>query len=71
MRYIHVLNLEDDEFAVTRATTLEEIKKLGKAGWTRYGKQTVHGTLVHFYKKPKSFQLLKSSAIPKYVYKRK
>ena len=29
MKYIQMLNLEDDEFEVTSATTTEEIKKLG------------------------------------------
>jgi hypothetical protein len=32
MKYIQMLNLEDDEFEVTSATIVEEIKKLGIAG---------------------------------------
>jgi hypothetical protein len=35
MKYIQMLNLKDDEFEVTSATTTEEIKKLGMAGWTK------------------------------------
>jgi len=55
MKYIQMLNLEDDEFEVTSATTIEEIKKLGMAGWTKYDEITVSGMQVHFYKKPKRF----------------
>jgi integrase/predicted RNA-binding Zn-ribbon protein involved in translation (DUF1610 family) len=55
MKYIQMLNLEDDEFEVTSATTTEEIKKLGMAGWTKYDELTVSGMQVHFYKKPKRF----------------
>ena len=50
-----MLNLEDDEFEVTSATTNEEIKKLDTAGWTKYDELTVNGEQVHFYKKPKKF----------------
>jgi hypothetical protein len=32
MKYIQMLNLEDDEFEVTSATTVDEIKKLGMVG---------------------------------------
>jgi len=31
MKYIQMLNLEDDEFEVTSATAIEEIKKLGNS----------------------------------------
>ena len=55
MKYIQMLNLEDDEFEVTSATTIEEIKKLGTAGWIKYDELTVSGEQVHFYKKPKKF----------------
>jgi hypothetical protein len=30
-----MLNLEDYKFEVTSATTTDEIKKLGMAGWTK------------------------------------
>ncbi len=55
MKYIQMLNLEDDEFEVTSATTIDEIKTLGTAGWTKYDELTVKGEQVHFYKKPKKF----------------
>ena len=50
-----MLNLEDDEFAVISATTIEEIKKLGIAGWIKYDELTVNSEQVHFYNKPKKF----------------
>jgi integrase len=55
MKYIQMLNLEDDDFKVTSATTIDEIKKLGTAGWIKYDELTVNGEQVHFYKKPKKF----------------
>ena len=56
MKYIQMLNLEEDEFEVTSATTTEEIKNLGMAGRdTKYDELTVSGMQVHFYKKPKRF----------------
>ena len=55
MKYIQMLNLEDDEFEVTTATSVEEIKKLGIAGWTKYDETIGNGIQVHFYKKPKKF----------------
>jgi len=55
MKYIQMLNLEDDDFEVTSATTIEEIKKLGTAGWVKYDELTVNGEQVHFYKKPEKF----------------
>ena len=50
-----MLNLEDDEFEVTIATTTDEINKLGVAGWITYGEIAVNGIPMHFYKKPKRF----------------
>ena len=55
MKYIQMLNLEDDEFEVTIATTTDEINKLGVAGWITYGEIAVNGIPMHFYKKPKRF----------------
>lgn len=55
MKYIQMLNLEDDEFEVTNSTTIEEIKKLGTTGWIKYDELTLKGEQVHFYKKPKRF----------------
>ena len=55
MKYIQMPNLENDEFEVTSATTFEEIKKLGTAGWIKYDEISLNGEQVHFYKKPKRF----------------
>jgi hypothetical protein len=55
MKYIQMLNIEEDEFEVTSATTIEEIKKLGSAGWAKYDELNINGMQVHFYKKPKRF----------------
>jgi integrase len=55
MKYIQMLNLEDDDFEVTSATTPDEIKKLGMAGWIKYDEMNLNGTQMHFYKKPKRF----------------
>lgn len=54
MKYIQMLNLEDDDFEVTSATT-DEIKKLGMASWIKYDEMNLNGTQIHFYKKPKRF----------------
>jgi len=55
MKYIQMLNLEDDEFEVTSATTVDEIKKLGMVGWIKYEEATVSGVQLHLYKKQKRF----------------
>ena len=55
MKYIQMPNLENDEFEVTSATTFEEIKKLGTAGWIKYNEIPLKGEQAHFYKKPKRF----------------
>jgi hypothetical protein len=43
------------QFETTTATTPEEIKKLGQAGWIKYDEITINGAQMHFYKKPKRF----------------
>jgi hypothetical protein len=53
MKYIQMLNLESDDFEVTSATTPDEIKKLGMAGWIKYDEMTLDGTQMHFYKNAK------------------
>jgi hypothetical protein len=55
MKYIQMLDLEDDEFEVTSAITIDEIKKLGTTGWVKYDELSVNGEQVPFYKKPKRF----------------
>jgi len=51
MKYIHTLQFKDEDFEISTATTLEEIKQLGQAGFVKYDE--MNG--IHFYKKPKRF----------------
>jgi integrase len=56
MKYIHTIqNLREDDFEETTATTPEEIRQLGKAGWTKYDEATFNSVTMHFYRKPKRF----------------
>jgi len=55
MRYIHTINFKDEDFEETVATTPEEIRMLGKAGWTKFDEITFNGVQMHFYRKPKRF----------------
>jgi integrase len=56
MKYIHTItNLREDDFEETTATTPEEIRRLGKDGWTKYDEATFNGVSMHFYRKPKRF----------------
>jgi len=55
MKYIGMIQFKDDQFETATATTIEEIQKLGQAGWTKYDEITVSGVQMHFYKKPKRF----------------
>jgi hypothetical protein len=58
MKYIHsIQNLREDHFEETTATTPEEIRKLRKAGWTKYDEATLNCVTIHFYRKPKRFGL--------------
>jgi hypothetical protein len=59
MKYIHTVNFADEDFEETVATTPEEIRQLGKAGWVKYDVMTFNGTEMHFYKRPKRFGGLK------------
>jgi hypothetical protein len=58
MKYISMIHFTDKQYEVTTATTIEEIKALGTAGWTKYDEINANGTQIHFYKKPKKFQNL-------------
>ena len=51
MKYIHTIDFKDEDFEETTATAPEEIRQLGKAGWTKYDE--MNG--IHFYRKPKKF----------------
>ena len=55
MKYIGMIDFKEDEFEIATATSPEEIKKLGQAGWTKYDEITISGEQMHFYKKPKRF----------------
>jgi integrase len=55
MKYIGMIQFKDDQFETATATTLEEIQKLGQAGWTKYDEIAINGMQVHFYRKPKRF----------------
>lgn len=59
-KYIHTIqNLRDDDFEEAVATTPDEIRRLGKDGWTKYDEITFNGTQMHFYRKPKMFGAFK------------
>jgi integrase len=55
MKYIHTIQFEDDDYNETTASTLEEVRALGKTGWVKYDEVTVNGTVFHCYRKPKRF----------------
>ena len=48
MKYIHTIQFKNEDFEIATATTPEEIKQLGQAGFVKYGE--MNG--IHFYKKP-------------------
>lgn len=53
MKYVHAIKFEAKEFEETTATTVDEIRNLGKTGWQKYDELTVNGIQVHFYRRPK------------------
>lgn len=55
MKYIGRINFKDDQFETTQATTVEEILKLGSAGWIEYSIVKANGLEIHCFKKPKRF----------------
>ncbi|MBN1245552.1 hypothetical protein JXA31_08160 [Candidatus Bathyarchaeota archaeon] len=61
MKYIHTIEFKEEDYEETVATTPEEIRQLGKAGWAKYDEMTVNGTQMHFYRKPKRFGGLKTA----------
>jgi integrase len=61
MKYIHTIEFKEEDFEETVATTPDEIRQLGKAGWAKYDEMTVNGTQMHFYRKPKRFGGLKNA----------
>jgi len=55
MKYIGMIQFKDDQYETTTATTVEEILKLGQAGWIKYDELAINGTIFHCYRKPKRF----------------
>jgi integrase len=51
MKYTQLVNFKDDDYEVTTASTEDEIKALGKAGFVKYDEHNG----IHFYRKPKRF----------------
>jgi integrase len=56
MKYIGMINFKDDDYEVATVTTLEEVTKLGIAGWVKYDEITINGVHIHCYRKPKRFR---------------
>jgi len=61
MKYIHTIEFKEEDFEETVATTPEEVRQLGKAGWVKYDEMMANGTQMHFYRKPKRFGGLKNA----------
>ena len=59
-KYVHIIAFKEEDYEETVATTPEEIRALGKAGWTKYDEMNVAGVQMHFYRKPKRFGSLKN-----------
>ena len=55
MKYISMIHFKDDEFETATATTDEEIKKLGAAGFMKYDERKLGETCISYYRKPKRF----------------
>ena len=43
MRYVHTIEFKDEDFDETVATTIEEVRALGKAGWAKYDEGVFNG----------------------------
>ena len=63
MKYIHTIEFKEEDYEETVATTPEEVRQLGKAGWQKYDEMTFNGTQMHFYRKPKRFGGLRNSLV--------
>jgi hypothetical protein len=55
MKYISMINFKDDEFDVATATSDEDIKKLGGAGFQKYDERKIGEMCISYYRKPKRF----------------
>jgi hypothetical protein len=56
MKYIGMIQFKDEEFEVATATTDEEIRKLGVAGYVKYDERRIGENCISYYRKPKRFQ---------------
>lgn len=59
-KYVHTIEFKEEDFEETTATTLDEIRALGKAAWTKYDEANFNGVVYHFYRKPKRFGSLRN-----------
>jgi integrase len=55
MKYIGMINFKADDWETTSATTVEDILKLGQAGWIEYSVVKINSAEVHCFRKPKRF----------------
>lgn len=55
MKYISMIHFEDHEFETATATSDEEIKKLGAAGFQKYDERKIGETCISYYRRPKRF----------------
>jgi integrase/rubredoxin len=55
MKYIGLINFKDDQFETATANTVEDILKLGAAGWIEYSVIKIGSNEIHCFKKPKRF----------------
>jgi len=55
MKYIGTIHFRDDEFEVITATTDEEIKKAGAAGFVKFDERKIGETVISYYRRPKRF----------------
>jgi hypothetical protein len=54
MKYIHAVTFKDEDYEIATATTPDEVKQLGTAGFVKYDEMNN----IHFYRKPKKFRSL-------------
>jgi integrase len=56
MKYIGLIpNFKEGEFEVVTATTDEEIKKIGGAGFSKFDERKIGETVISYYRRPKRF----------------
>jgi hypothetical protein len=60
-KYTHTTEFKEENYQEKIATTPDEIRAFGKAGWQKYDEATFSGDQMHFYRKPKRFCRLTKS----------